>query len=158
MKLLIIILVCLMSFSGYVDIFPIVNDYSVTLNDYRSDVASDWILEHTPKESVFLTTSYLYHPALLVGRKTYLDYGYFNWSLGYNEAHRRAMLPELFSQMPRDEICRLLAEEQIDYVSVHSQSDFGSVDAASSTIVRSFDAGQVVLGDYTIYDVSANCE
>lgn len=157
-KGLVLLLVLSMTFSGFIDFFPIVNDYSLTLEDYRSQRVSAWVEEHTLAKSVFLTTEYLYHPVLLVGRRTYLDYGYFNWSLGYDESYRRSQIARFFSKESKETICQLLQAESIDYVSISLRPDLGHVDVLHSTIATDFDPVQADLGNYTMYDVSANCE
>lgn len=93
----IVILVAL-TFSGLVDFFPILNDPKYAIPDWSVRPVAQWLKTNTPPNSVILTTTYLYHPASLAGRKIFLDYGYFAWSLGYNDQARRVLLPELFGQ------------------------------------------------------------
>jgi len=78
----VVILFCL-TFSGAIDLFPIINDRFIHIDDIPKAHAASWINSQIPKNTTFLTTTYLYNPASLAGRKTFVDYGYFNWSMGY---------------------------------------------------------------------------
>lgn len=149
-------LVVLASFGGIVDFFPILNDHAIHLSSVRNDPVATWIADHTPPDSVFLTTRYLYHPALLAGRYTYLDYGYFNWSLGYDDRARRATLPALFAS--NGDVCERLTQAGIDFVSVSSNSELDYIDVSSSFIVTTFEPVFEQPGAYTLYAVAENCE
>jgi hypothetical protein len=137
-KLFAFALLTTLTFSGFLDFPPIVNDYYLTVDDLPQNPMALWIKNHTPPQSVVLTTTYLYNPAGLAGRKTFEDYGYFNWSMGYNDSLRRLQLNYLFSPtLPLSTICRYLAVNQINYVLISpGKGDLGSIDPQISTIVR----------------------
>jgi hypothetical protein len=157
-----IIAICLMiglTYSGIIDFFPIYNDYYSELPDIPRAVTATWIRDHTPPKSVFLTTTYLYNPASLAGRKTFEDYGYFNWSMGYNDSVRREELSYLFShELPRASICRHLIDNRIDYVIISpGRGDLGILDPQQSTLVTTLKPTYQSSEGYSIYDVSQNC-
>jgi hypothetical protein len=87
-----------LTISGVIDFFPILNDRKITIQDWQKQPVSVWLKENTAQDAAFVTTTYLYHPASLVGRKLFLDYGYFDWSLGYDDRTRRESLPVLFGE------------------------------------------------------------
>jgi hypothetical protein len=156
----VVVLVVSLTFSGFIDFFPIVNDRSLALVDIPANEVATWIYHSTPQTSVFLTTEYLYNPASLAGRKTYLDYGYFNWSLGYQEAHRRQLLPQFFSsETDPSFVCQLLTNEAIDYILISpGAASIPDVDPTNSAVMRQFKPIYVSQNGYHIFDVQDNCE
>ena len=129
-----------MIFSGILDIFPIINDYSGGVDDVAHSLAQQWILANTPVDSQFLTASYMYNPASMVGRQIYLDYGYHAWSMGYDDHHKRQLLPKLWSaNIPLEQWCGLMIQENLDYVIVgpgEKSVEDGRINVEQSRIVR----------------------
>lgn len=108
-----------LTFSGLVDLFPVLNDTLVVKKDYQQTEFGNWVINNTAKNSVFLVNSYLYNPASLAGRKIYLDYGYFAWSMGYADRERRNLQQQIFSTtITMLEWCELLKAEKIDYLAL----------------------------------------
>ncbi|MFZ5437523.1 MAG: hypothetical protein ACOZAK_00505 [Patescibacteria group bacterium] len=108
-----------LTFSGLVDLFPVLNDTLVVKKDYQQTEFGNWIVNNTAKNSVFLVNSYLYNPASLAGRKLYLDYGYFAWSMGYADRERRNIQQQIFSAaITMPEWCELMKTEKIDYLAL----------------------------------------
>lgn len=158
-KPIVLMLVFLLTFSGFIDLFPIFNDSTITIDDIENNPTAAWIDNNTPPKSVFLTTTYLYNPASLAGRKTYTDYGYFNWSMGYDDAARKAKLPQLFSQNATiEQSCSYLIQENIDYVMIFSgPGDSNNLDPHQSTIARKFQSEDSGQDEYQIFAVTRNC-
>jgi len=126
-KLLAIVLVFFLTLSGVIDFFPIKNDTASSLADAPNDPDIAWIKENTPPDAVFLNTSYLYHPASLAGRKIFLGWPYFSWSLGYDTRERDQTMREFFSGRDLDQTCRFLKQNRLDYLAVgnpRSEPDF----------------------------------
>lgn len=160
-KPLLAILVFFLTFSGIIDLFPIVNDSRMNLPDIPQNPPAAWIAKNTPTSAVFLTTTYLYHPAHLAGRKTYLDYGYFNWSMGYNDSARRQTLEVLFSPLINpDHLCQALIDSGITHVTIHpGPAEFApGVDPHQSTLERVFTPQISFPETGAIYNVAANCK
>jgi hypothetical protein len=160
-KPLLAILIFFLTFSGVIDLFPIINDSRMNLSDLPQNQAAAWIAQNTPPDSVFLTTLYLYHPAHLAGRKTYLDYGYFNWSMGYNDSARRQNLSILFSPtISPDQLCQALINFNITHVTIHpGPAEFApGVDPHQSTLERVFTPQISFPETGTLYNVSQNCQ
>lgn len=158
-KFVSLILLVIMTLSGVLDIFPLKNDNSYYLIDYPKSNLISWIVNNTPPGSVFLTTTYLYNPASIAGRKIYLDYGYFAWSLGYNDNLRRRKLPFLFSnQNNKKNICSLLEKEKIDYIIVSpGKGELDKIDIKISIIATEFIKKHESIDGYTIYSYKDNC-
>lgn len=158
-KILAVILVLMMTASGVVDAFPVINDHRVYLDDYPRQDLSQWVLTNTDPDSVFLTTTYLYHPALLAGRKTFLDYGYFAWSLGYADRQRRQQLDKLFaSQVEPKNWCQQVKQFGIDYVSVAPGAGNLDLPVRSSWLVQTQQPAYLSKQGYKVYQVSQICD
>lgn len=158
-KILAGLLLLTLTFSGIVDFFPILNDSKVHVDDYsRSDIMT-YIKTYTEPDAVFLTTTYLYNPALLVGRKTFLDYGYFNWSLGYDDHERRAALKNLFSaSISQYDLCQELTENQIDYILFSpGKGAIDQIEIKNSIIYSSFVPIYENKDGYQLFSVSDIC-
>ena len=139
-QLVAILIIPNLIFSGILDIFPIINDYSGGVDDVAHSLAQQWILANTPVDSQFLTASYMYNPASMVGRQIYLDYGYHAWSMGYDDHHKRQLLPKLWSaNIPLEQWCGLMIQENLDYVIVgpgEKSVEDGRINVEQSRIVR----------------------
>ncbi len=106
-----------LTFSGLIDAFPVINDRQLVVADYQQQPLANWILTETKPAAVFVSNVYLYNPASLVGRKTFLDYGYFAWSLGYDDRARRRWLEQIFaSDTDQTRWCGLMKQLEIDYL------------------------------------------
>ncbi|MFZ5376694.1 MAG: hypothetical protein ACOZAN_03455 [Patescibacteria group bacterium] len=147
-------------FSGVVDAFSIINDQKYRINDYQRVETANWIMNNTPKNSVFVTNSYLYTPVTLVGRKQYLDYGYFAWSLGYNDSDRRKKLSTIFATYTnKRNVCEFLEQQGIDYVYlVSGQGEIPSnINLSQSLLRKTFLPSFVSDSGEVVYDVKNNC-
>lgn len=120
-----LLLIFFMIFSGIIDFFPIKNDIIYRIDDApkNSDIA--WIKENTPPDAIFLNSSYLYHPASLAGRKIFLGWLYFSWSAGYEVDKRIQLMKKIWLTDNKEELCRLLSENNIYGVFLEkTSSDF----------------------------------
>lgn len=161
LKILSVIFFILLTLSGLIDLFPIINDNSHTIEDYLQNETAGWIKNNTPEKSIFLTNIYLYNPASLVGRKTYLDYGYFNWSLGYDDSHRKNLLPQIFSPNTHRSkaVCQILNRENISHILLAPGSaDLTDIDIDNSYIKTNFVPAYTSQNGYHVYVVSQNCK
>jgi hypothetical protein len=117
-KPLVIIASFFMVLSGILDIFPIFNDSYITIQDIPNNKAASYIKNSTPKDAVFLNSSFLYHPASLAGRKIFTGWPYFAWSAGYNTDQRGKVLNAIYSSSSKQITCKLLKENNIDYFTI----------------------------------------
>ena len=136
---LVLILVIGLTFSGFMDMFPIINDYDGEITDWKKSPMQQWIKTNTQPKAQFLTASYMYSPASLVGRFLYLDYGYHAWSMGYNDSQKRQNLVVFWSQHPdHAEWCTLLQKEKIDAILVgpgENSTEDGRISVVNSYVV-----------------------
>jgi len=117
-KLLVFVLTIVLTLTGIIDFFPIVNDFYITLADLPQNSVATFIEKNTPKDAVFLNSSFLYHPASLAGRKVFLGWPYFPWSAGYDTDERGAQLDAMYSSNNKALICKLLIQNGIDYITI----------------------------------------
>src|SRR5581483_3353768 len=156
-KPLVIVSVLLLIFSGIIDFFPVANDGKFTLQDYQQNEEINWIKENTPKNAVFLNSSYLYHPASLAGRKIFLGWPYFAWSQGYDTTGRDMVLRKMLNPSSEKDLCSLLKENDISYVSIEKypkNSDF----SINFNFFNSFQALYSAKNGTSIYKTSTLCE
>ena len=117
-KVIIPTLVLLLTFSGIIDLFAIKNDPRFILVDVKNNPDANWIATNTPKESTFLNTSYLFHPASLAGRKLYLGWPYFAMSLGHDTLGRYENQKEILASYGKSHICSFLTKNNIGFVAL----------------------------------------
>ncbi|MGD9129722.1 MAG: hypothetical protein PVJ09_04515 [Candidatus Woesebacteria bacterium] len=158
-KAIVVFIIPCLIFSGVLDFFPILNDRYFYVNDYMKSKLSSWIKDHTEKDTVFLTTHYLYHQASLVGRKIFLDYGYFNWSLAYQDSERRELLSVFFAaNINKRNLCSALNSSAIDYIVISpGEGDLANLNIRKSFLYRNFESISYSDNGYIIYDVKKEC-
>lgn len=154
-------LLFLLIFGGIVDFFPINNDHKLFLADWQKVPVAKWLKENTSPDSVILPTEFFYHPASLAGRKIFLDYGYFAWSLGYADRERRDVLPLLFGQFTSHaQWCGVTRAQGIDYVVIgpHAKVIDDTIFIADSFVVTRLLPAVVTDDGYKIYSVKDECQ
>lgn len=124
LKPLAIIIFILLTFSGFIEAFPILNDKKISLEDYKINKTALWIKNNTSPSSTFLNTSFLYDDASIAGRKVFLGWPYFPWSAGYNTNLRSSEIKKFFALKNNKEMCIFLRNNKIDYVSLTSPSEY----------------------------------
>ena len=158
LKATVLILLFFLTFSGIIDIFPIFNDVYVQIPDYRNNPAANFIFLKTPKDSVFLNSSFLYNPASLAGRKIFMGWPYFAWSAGYDTDKSGKTMEKIYTSRERGEICKLLKENDLDYFTVEDTSrDPNYPDIDVGFFEREFKS---IYKDKTleIFNTSQNCD
>lgn len=117
-------LIFFLTLSGVIDFFPIKNDSVFTISDAPKNEDILWIKNNTPPNSIFLNSSYLYHPASLAGRKIFLGWPYFPWSAGYNTNKRDTTRKVILGAATASKvaICNDLAENSIQFVSLDEKT------------------------------------
>jgi hypothetical protein len=154
-----LLLLISLTFSGFIDFFPILNDRRGPHPDVKNHETAAWINSNTPRDSIFLTTHYLYHPASLAGRKIFLDYGYFNWSMGYDETLRRRFVREFFAHdLSLTQACHNLRQFNLDYIIISpGQGEVGDNDPHEHPILLPQTPLFTSTDGYTIYSVNELC-
>ena len=112
------ILVGILILSGLIDFLVIVNDTKGPLPDVGNNQTATWIAANTPKDAIFLNSSFLYHPASLAGRKVFLGWPYFAWSAGYDTNKRMTEMKTMYESKNPKVFCPLFKQHNISYVTV----------------------------------------
>jgi len=159
--LLTILLLPSLIFSGVLDLFPIINDYNGGIDDWRQSPIQTWIKSNTPPRAQFLTASYLYHPASLVGRPIFLDYGYHAWSMGYDDHNKRQLLDFLWSSsVEPNEWCQTVLSQNLNYVIVGPLEKLinDKIAVDESVIVKKFHPIYSSPDGWRVWDISMICQ
>ena len=117
-KIFVVPLVLIMTLSGIIDFFAIKNDGLGELPDYPNNPDIAWIMENTPKDTVFLNSTYFFDAASLAGRKIFFGWPYFAWSVGHDTYKRDKIIRMMLNPSDLPTLCKLLRENNIDYISI----------------------------------------
>jgi hypothetical protein len=152
------VLIIFLTASGIADIFPVINNHFLYQDDYPRSTTQQWIMVNTPPNTVFLSNEYIFNPASIVGRKLFIDYGYFNWSMGYEDGKRRELLKDFYStEISQTDLCSLLQKHNISYVhlsNVHGNQEY---EIKLSTLFTQFNPTYIGERDEYIFVVNQNC-
>ncbi|MBT3464903.1 hypothetical protein HN451_07960 [archaeon] len=163
-KILGLFILFTLTFSGFIDLFPILNDSIVGKKDYNQTELGRWAVT-TELKSSFLVNEYLYNPISLAGRKLYLDYGYFSWSMGYPDKERRRKQFFIFNKdISQIKWCEVVKHEGIDYLALSMRhhevlDEYNSQEAAFLNFItpQIFDKSLNGLGTH-VYSVKEICQ
>lgn len=160
-KLVTPFLILVLTFSGIIDMFPVINDTTGTITDYPQSTIIRWIRDNTEPNAQFVTASYMYSPASMAGRFLFLDYGYHAWSMGYNDRDKRSDLPQIWSAtITQDEWCEVVQRHGIDYLLVgpgEAAVEDGTIDVSSSRIVREWPVTFASTEGWSVWRVANLC-
>lgn len=135
------VLLLLLTFSGIMDLFVVINQTTGDRPDIKSHANIRWIAENTPKDSIFLNPAFIFDPASVAGRKIFLGYAYFIVSAGYDFGSRVLVYRELYTSEDPYRILKLLHENNIDYVEFHDEIRRGQnleVKSANEHVYKKF--------------------
>jgi len=145
--------------SGIIDFFPIVNDRYITIQDIPNNKVAKFIAENTPKDSVFLNSSYLYNPASIAGRKIYMGWPYFAWSAGYDTNARKEKMKKFFKPNNLTTLCNQLIKEDIDFIEINNRTGLEDIEINDQFFENNFIDIYKSEASYTkIYDVKKSCQ
>lgn len=119
-KVVVPLLMIPLTLTGIIDIFPIFNDGIMTIDDIPKNKTAQFIVEHTPPDSVFLNATFINDPASLAGRKIYLGWPYFSWSAGYDTDTRFKNMQSLFSPVDKSGFCQKVHQENIGFIEIQN--------------------------------------
>ncbi|MCX7928681.1 MAG: hypothetical protein N2558_03265 [Patescibacteria group bacterium] len=117
-KLILTISILFLTLTGIIDLFPIINDKYVTIDDIPKNKIANFIDKNTTKDAIFLNSSFTFHPALIAGRKIFLGWPYYAWSAGYDTDHRNKIFTKMYTSTNKFDFCKMAIENNIDYVTV----------------------------------------
>jgi DNA-directed RNA polymerase subunit RPC12/RpoP len=149
----------LLVLSGIIDFMVIKNDFRVDVfGDKQSTVEA--IERYTDKDSLFLTAyGDLYTAPALAGRRLFLGYQPWAASAGYDVPRREAATKAIYGAPSKDEACRLLVSEGIDYVQLGPAERSKGL-TINEAIFRGFVTAVTVdvpNGGVAVYDVHKSC-
>ncbi len=156
-KILVVLILFFLIFSGILDIFPIFNDETFQIADYQNSPIANYIKNQTPKNSIFLTTTYLYNPASLVGRKIFIDYGYFAWSYGYNTSQRTNLLKQIFTTTNKYQLCNLLYFNNLNYFLISPNFEDSNLNIKNSLLIN-IPAEFISADNYQLINLNNYCQ
>jgi hypothetical protein len=158
-KVAVLVLIIPLTLSGLIDVWPVMNDRLIKVEDSIYQPFGSWLSTYTEPNDVFLTSQYLYNPVSLMGRKTYLDYGYFAWSLGYDDQVRRENLIQIFqTEVSIKQWCDFMFDQAIDYVLISpGQPDFDLPNWENSWLIKQNHPTSVSPNGDKLYSVSKIC-
>lgn len=105
-----------LTLSGFIDLFPIINDAKGSLPDLAANADIRFFATQVPKGAVVANSNWFYHPASLAGRAIFSGYTYFTWSYGYNQGKRENELAAIYRAETKEEACQLLRQNNIAFV------------------------------------------
>lgn len=160
-RVFLVVLIVALTFSGIVDLFPIVNDYSGMVQDEPKSPMQQYIRYTTSPRSQFVTNTYMYNPASLAGRMLFLDYGYYAWSMGYDDHSKRQLLPKIFAnQITIDQWCQVVLAAGIEYILLDPQNsplEDGRISVNDSMIGTEISPTYASADGWRLYDVAHIC-
>ena len=110
-----VVLVAVIVVGGVIDLVPIAND-RLQVRQLTGDRLFEWVRDETNGDAVFLGDIWIHHPVLLAGRKIYLGWPAYPFSMGYDMATREASYRRLLTSGNPREVVRELQAAGIDYV------------------------------------------
>lgn len=117
-RLLLIICLVPLTLSGVLDFIAVINDPIARVKDKEADPIVDWIYKNTSKDKVILNSSFLYHPASIIGRKIFLGWPYFVTTSGYDFDGRKKIMAELYRGEDPHVLCPLLKNFNIEAITL----------------------------------------
>lgn len=123
-----VVVIVLVTLSGVIDLFPILNDTKEIVKDYPSDSDVQWIMDNTDRTATFLNTNFLFDTASISGRNIFQGWLYFTWSAGYDAWGRQAQVAEVLKANDPQKLCAFMQTNHLDYFSVTKPTQYFPVD------------------------------
>ena len=111
-----ILLLFFLTFSGVIDLFPLLNDRMHAYADAPKNEVVEWFLKNSEPDATVLNNSYIYHPASLAGRKIFLGWPMFADSVGYDIEQRFTDFKTLWESGDISFLCQQIKKQNISYV------------------------------------------
>ena len=122
-KLATIPLIILLTFSGFIEIFPIINGDVLRVADFPINPDVQFFMKNIPTNSITLNSTFWYHPASIVGRKIFYGPPTYGWARGYAMAGREKTVKQIYGASTKLEACRLLEKYHITYVELQNDHE-----------------------------------
>jgi len=157
-RLLTCICLFLLTLSGFIDLFPIINDRAGPLLDIPNNKDAVFFLKHTDARDIILNSTWFYHPASLAGRKIFSGFSYFTWSYGYNQGSREQIQKRIFAAPNINEACQLLKANDIRFIELSDRPEqYLTINRLlfTQSFIRVYRNNQ---SGISVYDVIASCQ
>jgi len=112
-------LITLLTLSGIIDFFPILNDPKGGVADYGANPDARFIAENTKPTDVVANTTWFYHPASIAGRPLLSGYTYFTWSYGYDQTSRESALKQIYEAHTAADACQALTKTHVSWIELN---------------------------------------
>lgn len=116
-------LLILLTLSGVIDLFPVLNDTKGTIKDVPADSDVTYFLTHTNTTDIIANSTWFYHPASLAGRSVASGYTYFTWSYGYDQSAREDALRAIYEAPNLSAMCDATAALHVAFVELHDSPE-----------------------------------
>lgn len=159
-KIIAMLLFVLLTLSGVLELMPIKNDYKIEITDWHKNSISSWVEKNIPKDSTFLTSTSLYHPVSLAGRKIFLGWPYFAWSAGLNTTSRGEIAKLIYLGTDKNAVCNLLLKYKIHYLVIEEgreQTDYWQNKQFFDNYFKKLQQDKISNIIYHIYDTVQSC-
>lgn len=118
-----LMLIAMLTFSGIIDFFPVINDGKGSVKDIGADDATRFIAVTTRPADIIANSTWFYHPGSLAGRALMSGYTYFTWSYGYDQGTRETALRSIYKASSRKEACALLAAHHVTLIELNPKPE-----------------------------------
>jgi hypothetical protein len=115
-------IILFLTLSGVVDLMPIKNDRVMDLPDIKANRNAAWFLKNTPSDAVVMNMNLFDHPASIAGRKIFIGWPYFPWSLGYDTEGRHEVIEKILTNPSENPLCELLRGNNISYIALEDRN------------------------------------
>ncbi len=125
LKAFCVFLVFIMTATGLYDYRVVIkknNALTGCLTYAMDDPMADWIEENTTSQDIFLTPFYSLSRPVLAGAMLYEGHAYYPMTAGYDTDKRYRLTRDMYECKDRDELIRLLRENNISYVIIDNDA------------------------------------
>ncbi|OGM63003.1 hypothetical protein A3A52_03360 [Candidatus Woesebacteria bacterium RIFCSPLOWO2_01_FULL_39_14] len=153
------VLLLSLTLTGIIDLFPILNDKYITLEDIPNNKVANFIKESTPKDAVFLNAQFLYDPASIAGRKIFMGWPYFPWGTGYDTHKRGQAMENILDSSNIYSMCNLLEKEGLDYIEIQKPTTLEDIYINYSFFEENFEKIYYdPKNEFSIYKPGTSCD
>ena len=114
-----IILISLLTLSGIIDFFPVLNDRMGNVADNPMSADAQFFAANTKTTDIVANTTWFYHPASIAGRSLFSGYTYFTWSYGYDQVSREFSLKQIYEAASVADACKALEASNVAWIELN---------------------------------------
>ncbi|HLE11192.1 MAG: hypothetical protein A2504_12520 [Bdellovibrionales bacterium RIFOXYD12_FULL_39_22] len=112
---------------GIIDIFPLVNEHFYHIPGLQKRKLVEWFKKNTLPSDAIFNSNYNQHPASLAGRKIFMGWAYFPFSLGYDTLARAQIIKETLNAKNFKLFCEVMNKYKLAYATIEeNQNDSNS--------------------------------